>query len=295
MIRDRRPEGRRRGRGGRALPQGRQQGPPQGHVQDGHLDAAELPRRADLRGDRPQPRARSTATSPGRASRIEGVGLDVDRRARARRATTTRTRSSPALDGELDVGGQYQWRRRGEFHMYNPEIDRQAAARGARRQLHAVQGVHARSSNDESRELCDAARPAAVQAGEADPDRRGRAGERDRQALQDRRDVARLDQPRGAREPRDRHEPHRRQVEHRRGRRGSGALQAATRTATRAAARSSRWPPAASASPATTWSTPTSCRSRWRRAPSPARAASCPATRSTSTSPRSATRRRASA
>ncbi|WDT82655.1 MAG: glutamate synthase-related protein [Candidatus Manganitrophus sp.] len=45
-------------------------------------------------------------------------------------------------------------------------------------------------------------------------------------------------------------------------------------------ARSSRWPPAASASPRSTWSTPASCRSRWRRAPSPARAASCPATRS---------------
>src|SRR5262249_18815087 len=28
---------------------------------------------------------------------------------------------SPSLDGELDVGGQYQWRRRGEYHMYNPE------------------------------------------------------------------------------------------------------------------------------------------------------------------------------
>ena len=120
--------------------------------------------------------------------------------------------------------------------------------------------------------------------GDADPARRGRAGERDRQALQDRRDVARLDQPRGAREPRHRHEPHRRQVEHRRGRRGPGPLHARRRTATRAAARSSRWPRAASASPATTSSTPTSCRSRWRRAPSPARAASSPATRSTSTS-----------
>ncbi len=26
----------------------------------------------------------------------------------------------PNLDGELDAGGHYQWRRRGEFHMYNP-------------------------------------------------------------------------------------------------------------------------------------------------------------------------------
>jgi len=28
---------------------------------------------------------------------------------------------SESLDGDLDVGGQYQWRRRGEFHSYNPE------------------------------------------------------------------------------------------------------------------------------------------------------------------------------
>ena len=41
-----------------------------------------------------------------------------------------------------------------------------------------------------------------------------------------------------------------------------------------------------SASPASTWSTPTTCRSRWRRAPSPARAASCRATRCTRGSPR---------
>src|ERR1043166_8746950 len=40
----------------------------------------------------------------------------------------------------------------------------------------------------------------------------------------------------------------------------------ATPTATGGAARSSRWPQHASASPRTTWSTPTNCRSRWRRA-----------------------------
>ena len=51
------------------------------------------------------------------------------------------------------------------------------------------------------------------------------------------------------------------------------------RTAIRRTARSSRWPPAASASPANTWSTPRNCRSRWPRARSPAKAASCPATK----------------
>ena len=62
-----------------------------------------------------------------------------------------------------------------------------------------------------------------------------------------------------------------------------------------AAARSSRWRPAGSASRACTSSTPTTCRSRWRRAPSPGRAASCPATRSTRGSRGPGTRRRASA
>ena len=57
--------------------------------------------------------------------------------------------------------------------------------------------------------------------------RRGRARGRDRQALLDRRDVLRLDQPRGAHHARHRHEPDRRQVEHRRGRRGIRPLQAA--------------------------------------------------------------------
>ena len=53
-------------------------------------------------------------------SRIEGVGLDViaeECAARHHHAFEV----SPSLDGDLDVGGQYQWRRRGEFHMYNPE------------------------------------------------------------------------------------------------------------------------------------------------------------------------------
>ncbi len=54
------------------------------------------------------------------ASRIDGIGLDViaeECAMRHHRAWET----SPALDGDLDPGGSYQWRRRGEFHMYNPE------------------------------------------------------------------------------------------------------------------------------------------------------------------------------
>ncbi len=54
------------------------------------------------------------------ASRIEGVGLDVLAKECALRHHLA-YEVSPALDGELDAGGQYQWRRRGEHHMYNPE------------------------------------------------------------------------------------------------------------------------------------------------------------------------------
>jgi len=53
-------------------------------------------------------------------SRIEGIGLDVIAKETALRHHVA-WEVSPALDGELDAGGQYQWRRRGEYHSYNPE------------------------------------------------------------------------------------------------------------------------------------------------------------------------------
>ncbi len=53
------------------------------------------------------------------ASRVGGVGLDVIARESANRHRLAFS-TDPNLDGELDAGGQYQWRRRGEFHMYNP-------------------------------------------------------------------------------------------------------------------------------------------------------------------------------
>jgi glutamate synthase domain-containing protein 2/glutamate synthase domain-containing protein 1/glutamate synthase domain-containing protein 3 len=55
----------------------------------------------------------------GTASRIEGVGVEAiaaECAARHQHAYEI----APEMDGDLDPGGQYQWRRRGEFHMYNP-------------------------------------------------------------------------------------------------------------------------------------------------------------------------------
>jgi glutamate synthase (ferredoxin) len=54
------------------------------------------------------------------ASRVSGVGLDViaaEVKARHERAFPER----PLNGHTLDVGGQYQWRKDGEFHLFNPE------------------------------------------------------------------------------------------------------------------------------------------------------------------------------
>ena len=57
----------------------------------------------------------------GTPSRIQGIGLDI-----IEEETLQRHRSAfddPFMPGmqELDMGGQYQWRRHGEFHQWNPE------------------------------------------------------------------------------------------------------------------------------------------------------------------------------
>ena len=54
------------------------------------------------------------------ASRIGGVGMDV----LAREATMRHSRAFPARGGHpqaLDVGGQYQWRADGEYHLFSPQ------------------------------------------------------------------------------------------------------------------------------------------------------------------------------
>ncbi len=84
-------------------------------------------------------------------SRIEGIGLDViaeECQARHHHAFAV----SPSLDGDLDVGGQYQWRRRGEFHMYNPEsIARLQHA--VRKGSYALFKEYTRLVDDASREI----------------------------------------------------------------------------------------------------------------------------------------------
>jgi glutamate synthase (NADPH/NADH) large chain len=86
------------------------------------------------------------------ASRIEGIGLDVIARECEIRHHHAFEVSS-AMDGDLDVGGHYQWRRRGEHHMYNPETIaklQHAARAGSYRMFKEYSAL----VNDESRRLC---------------------------------------------------------------------------------------------------------------------------------------------
>ena len=81
--------------------------PAQGDVEDGHLDGAELSRRADLRGGRARSRARSSATSPARrrGSAASGSPSSAPRRSSATRAASA---GAPTIDDELPIGGQYR-------------------------------------------------------------------------------------------------------------------------------------------------------------------------------------------
>jgi glutamate synthase domain-containing protein 2/glutamate synthase domain-containing protein 1/glutamate synthase domain-containing protein 3 len=86
------------------------------------------------------------------ASQIEGIGLDaIAAEVKARHDYAYRV--SPSLDGELDPGGQYQWRRRGEYHAYNPETiaKLQHSVRGGSYKLFKQYSALA---NDHSEKLC---------------------------------------------------------------------------------------------------------------------------------------------
>ncbi len=85
------------------------------------------------------------------ASRIGGVGIDVvaeEVRLRHQQAYGPRAAGTP----DLDSGGEYQWRRDGEFHLFNPEtvFKLQHATRSGQ---YAIYREYARAVNDQSRRL----------------------------------------------------------------------------------------------------------------------------------------------
>jgi len=84
-------------------------------------------------------------------SRIGGVTLDViaeEVRIRHDRAFPSR----PVVEEELDWGGEYQWRRDGEYHLFNPETvyKLQHATRSGQ---YAIFKEYSRAVDDQSRKL----------------------------------------------------------------------------------------------------------------------------------------------
>ncbi len=58
----------------------------------------------------------------GTVSRLGGIGLDViATEAAAHHARAYPTRASARAHRQLEDGGEYQWRREGEYHLFNPE------------------------------------------------------------------------------------------------------------------------------------------------------------------------------
>jgi glutamate synthase (NADPH/NADH) large chain len=86
------------------------------------------------------------------ASRIEGIGLEVIA-AEAQRRHDHAYQVSPALDGDLDAGGQYQWRRRGERHAYNPSTVA-ALQHAVRSGSYEKFKDFSRRANDQAERLC---------------------------------------------------------------------------------------------------------------------------------------------
>ena len=152
----------------------------------------------------------------GTASRIEGIDLDViASEVAARHRIAFPDRPEELAHRELPVGGEYQWRREGEYHLFNPDTvyKLQHSTRSGR---YDVFKEYTRLVDDQSKRLATLRGLFELDAGSrrAGADRRGRAGLRDREAVLDRRDELRIDQQGSAREPRDRDEPDRRAVEH---------------------------------------------------------------------------------
>ena len=57
---------------------------------------------------------------PNTPSRIEGIGLYEVEQEVAKRHSRTFKRQNISGNLELEIGGDYRWRRNGEKHMFNP-------------------------------------------------------------------------------------------------------------------------------------------------------------------------------
>ena len=152
----------------------------------------------------------------GTVSQLGGIGLDViAAEVAARHATAYPPDGVRLPHRKLDVGGEYQWRREGEPHLFDPDTVFRLQHSTRQRRYDIFKQYTARVDEQAERLMTlrglfgFATRPHAGAAGG------GRAGQLDRRAVQHRRDELRLDQPGGARDARRGDEPARRPLQHR--------------------------------------------------------------------------------
>ena len=164
----------------------------------------------------------------GTVSRIGGVGLDVlAEEVAARHRLSHLDRPTELAHREREVGGEYQWRREGEVHLFNPKtvFKLQHATRSKR---YEVFKEYTRAVDEQSAHLATLRGLMRLRTGDLPPvpieevePQRGHPG-----PLLDRGHVLRVHLGRGPRDPGHRHEPARRTLEHRGGRRGRGPVHA---------------------------------------------------------------------
>ena len=153
----------------------------------------------------------------GTASRVGGVGLEeIEREVLERH----RRAFSGVEDGpeELEVGGEYQLRMQGQYHQWNqttiPPLQRAVKTGSFETFKEFTRHFDEQSARFSTLRGLFEFEENPIPLEEVEP------ATRDRQALHDGRDVARLHLEGGARDSGHRDEPHRRQVQHGRGWRG---------------------------------------------------------------------------
>ncbi|MHC5544191.1 glutamate synthase central domain-containing protein, partial [Singulisphaera rosea] len=89
----------------------------------------------------------------GTPTPIEGIGIEAVARESLVRHAIGFPSLPPVEEPDLDGGGDHMWRRRGEYHMWNPETI-QKLQHSLRKNEFASYKEFADAANDESRHLC---------------------------------------------------------------------------------------------------------------------------------------------
>ena len=137
------------------------------HCEDGHFDDSELPWRSDLRGDRLNTPAVEKYFT-GTPSRVEGIGIEI----LARESLSRHHKDYPderTSNPLLDVGGQYQWRREGEYHLFNPETVAKLQVAVRQDSFKTFRGILGADQQSEQEPL-HSARSFEIQEGQSDSD-----------------------------------------------------------------------------------------------------------------------------